>query len=177
MLQELDTFLKMAAVLLGGVWVLMNYLRGRTHKPRLQLRISAERTFHGVDEFLVITNELHNAGLSRVNVVNDGCKITVHAHRLPKRAEFVMQPRWEKLAVLDLYKDEHWVEPNGLLIDSQVVSLPGLADRFLSVWAHFESSKVAWNARVVVMPLAASKSQLTGGRQNSDLGVKRPERY
>lgn len=59
-----------------------------------------------------------------------------------------------ELAFFDLYKDQHWVEPNGLLIDQQLVAVPGLADRFLRVWAHVESPTVAWNAYAIAGHLA-----------------------
>lgn len=153
-LQWLDIPLKSAAVLLGGLWVLLNYYRGRTHKPHLQLRVFAERVLRGGDEYLIIKTELNNVGLSRVDVVNKGCMLTISGHLLPKNVEIVMQPRWEELANLDLYKDQGWVEPSGLLIDSQVVPLPNLAERFLSVWVHFETTTMALNSSVIVAPLA-----------------------
>ena len=148
-LETLDISVKVLAVLIGGVWVLINYLRGRTHKPRLQLRVYAERAFRDGLEYLIIRNELRNVGLSRVKIVHDGCSVAVCAHRLPKKVESVMEPKWEEPAFFDLYKDQNWVEPNGLLLDQQLVAVPGLADRFLRVWAHVESAKVAWNAYAI----------------------------
>jgi hypothetical protein len=152
-LQWLDTPLKALAVLLGGFWVLLNYYRGRIHTPHLQLRVFPERVLRDEEEYLMIKTELSNVGLSRVDVVNRGCIVTISAHRLPKKVDFVMEPKWEELANLDLYKSQEWVEPSGLLIDSQVVPLPGLADRFLRVWVHFETTAVALNSSAVVAPL------------------------
>jgi hypothetical protein len=155
-LQWLDTPLKALAVLFGGLWVLLNYYRGRTHTPHLQLRVFAERVLREGDEYLMIKTELSNVGLSRVDVVNKGCIVTISGHRLPKKVEFVMEPRWEELANLDLYKNQEWVEPSGLLIDSQVVPLPGLARRFLRVWVHFETTTMALNSSAIVAPLVAT---------------------
>lgn len=157
-LQWLDIPLKALAVVIGAAWVLMNYLRGRTHKPRLQLRVFAERVLRNKEEYLIVKTELSNVGLTRVDVRNDGCVITIYGHRLPKHLPIVMQPRWKELAHVDLYKDQKWVEPNGLLIDSNAVALPGLSDTFLKVWAHFEATTVALNATVVVPPLAPTGS-------------------
>jgi hypothetical protein len=149
-----DIFLKASATVIGALWVLMMYWRGRIHKPRIQLHVFGERAFRDGVEYLTIRTELNNVGLSRVNVRNDGCVITISAHRLPKRVGFVMEPKWEELANIDLYNGQGWVEPNGLLIDSQCVVLPGLADRFLRILAHLESTTVALNAAAVVAPLA-----------------------
>lgn len=156
-LQILDIagkFLTELAIVGGGGWVLYNYERGRTHSPRLQLRVSAERVFRNGLEYLLIRTELSNVGLARVNIVNDGCALRVFAGWLPARVESVMEPEWERLGTFDLFGDQHWVEPSGLLIDQQLVALPGVADKFAKIWAHVESKKVAWNADVVIAPRA-----------------------
>jgi len=137
-------------VVFGSAWVLWNYIVGRTHKPRLQLRISAERVSRDGLEYLVVRTDLSNVGLARVRLVNVGCATTVYAHRLPRKTESVMEPRWETQAVFDLFADQRWVEPSGLLIDQQLMALPGLEARFVKVWAHVESKKVAWNATAVI---------------------------
>jgi len=64
-----------------------------------------------------------------------------------------MQPRWDPQGVFELFVDQQWVEPSGLLTDQQLVALPGLEARFLKVWAHVESKNVAWNA-IAVIPSA-----------------------
>ena len=44
-------------------------------------------------------------------------------------------------------------EPSGLLTDQHLIAVPGFGGKFLKVWAHVESEKVAWNAEAVVAPL------------------------
>jgi hypothetical protein len=152
--QWLDIIVKVLALLVGGFWVLFNYYRGRTHRARLRLSVFAERALLDGLEYLTVKTELTNVGLSRVDA-SDGCHLTVYAHQLPRTVDIVMEPRWEKLAIYDLYRDQRWVEPNGLLIDQQLVAIPSVAGRFLRVWAHFESPTVGLNAWFIVGPRSA----------------------
>jgi hypothetical protein len=153
LLETISKLLTDLAIIFGGGWVLYNYLTGRTHKSRVQLRISGERTFRDGHEYLLVKTELYNVGLARVELVSDGCATTVYAHDLPKVPKSIMEPRWEKLPAFDLFRGQRWVEPSGLLTDQQLIAIPGVSSKFLRVWAHVESEKVAWNAEAVIAPL------------------------
>jgi hypothetical protein len=132
---------------------LYNYLTGRTHKSRVQLRVSGERVVRDGLEYLIVKTELSNVGLARVKLASDGCSTTVYAHELPKVPSSVMEPEWEQMSTFDLFQGQQWVEPSGLLTDQQLIAVPGLSGTFLKVWAHVVSEAVAWNAEAVIAPL------------------------
>jgi hypothetical protein len=112
LLETISKLLTDLAIVFGGGWVLYNYLTGRTHKSRVQLRVSGERIFRDGLEYLLVRTELSNVGLARVKLAK-GCTMTVYAHLLPRRTEFVIEPNWEVLSAFDLFHDQQWVEPNG----------------------------------------------------------------
>lgn len=152
------------AVLVGGAWVLFNYIEGRIHRPRLQLRVAAERIAADGQEYLIVRTELSNVGLAKVELLSDGCSVQVHAHLPLRKFPFVMEPDWFELLNIDVFKEQHWVEPSGLLIDSQLVAVPDLADRFLRVSAHVElATKVAGKTHKVAL-----NSKEVIGRRRSD---------
>jgi hypothetical protein len=153
LLETISKLLTDLAIVFGGGWVLYNYLAGRTHRPRLQLRVSGERVLRDGQEYLIVKTELSNVGLARVELVNEGCATRVYADDQLEATEFVTEPNWIKLAAFDLFRDQKWVEPSGLLIDQQLIAVPGLNGKFLKVWAHVESKRVAWNAEAVVASL------------------------
>ena len=153
LLESVSKLLTDLAIVFGGGWVLYNFLVGRTHRSRVQLRVSGERILRDGHEYLLVKTDLSNVGLARVELVRDGCATRVYAHELPKAPKSVMKPRWEELPAFDLFRGQQWVEPSGLLTDQQLIAVPGLSDRFLKVWAHVESTKVAWNAEAVIAPL------------------------
>ena len=153
LLETISKLLTDLAIVFGGGWVLYNYLAGRTHRARVQLRVSGERILRDGREYLLVKTDLSNVGLARVELVGDGCATTVYAHELPTAPKSVLEPEWQELPAFDLFRGQQWVEPSGLLTDQQLIAVPGLSGRFLKVWAHVESEKVAWNAEAVIAPL------------------------
>jgi hypothetical protein len=153
LLETISKLLTDLAIVFGGGWVLYNYLTGRTHKSRVQLRVSGERVVRDGLEYLIVKTEMSNVGLARVKLASDGCSTTVYAHELPKALGSVLEPEWERLSVFDLFRGQQWVEPSGLLTDQQLIAVPELGGKFLKVWAHVVSEEVAWNAEAVIVPL------------------------
>jgi len=102
--------------------------------------------------------ELENVGLARVKLIHDGCIGKIYSSRLPRQIAGILEPRWEKLLSVDLLNGHDWVEPGGLITSQQIVVLPAMTDKFLQIWAHIESKKVAWNASLVVAPPAFNRS-------------------
>jgi hypothetical protein len=152
--QVIDAASKLSALLgalIAGLWVLMLYIRGRMHQPRLRLRVSVDRVPLDEIEYLIVKAELENVGLTRVEVMHGGSNVTIYADQVPKGIEFAWGSEWAQLGDrFELLKDQRWVEPSALITDQLLIGLPGQADRFIKVWAHVESQEVAWNASAVV---------------------------
>ena len=148
----LDATVKTLAAIAGALWVLMNYLRGRTHKPRLRLSVAADRVPLDGVEYLIIKAELENVGLSRVPIKHSGTHVTIFADKTPRGVPFPWGADWEKIeGRFPLLEDHEYLEPSSRVNDQQLIAVPGLADRFIRVLARAESEKnVAWNAIFVV---------------------------
>ena len=56
------------AFLVGGGWVLMNYIRNRTHVPRLQIEVEAEIIELIQRHYLLATIKVRNLGLSIITL-------------------------------------------------------------------------------------------------------------
>jgi hypothetical protein len=152
-LQRIDIVARLLtslALLVGGTWVLFNYIEGRIHRPRMQLRVSADRVAADGLEYLIVKTELMNVGLAKTSLIDDGCCLKVYAHRPLRRYPEAMEPNWKELTTIDLFNGQHWVEPAGLLIDQQLLAIPDVSNRFLRVLAHVElANRVAWNTHKV----------------------------
>src|SRR5258708_32186828 len=126
LLETISKLLTDLAIVFGGGWVLYNYLTGRTHKSRVQLRVSGERILRDGHEYLLVKTELSNVGLARVELAGDGCATTIYAHELPKAATSVLEPEGERLPAFDLFHGPQWVETSGLPTNQQLMVVPRL---------------------------------------------------
>ena len=140
------------AILVGGSWALFNYVEGRIHRPRLRLSVSAERVGEDGIEYLIVKTMLDNVGIAKVELISDGCCVKLYAHCPLRKFPSPMEPDWEELTTLNLFKDQQWVEPSGILIDSQLIAVPGTKSRLLRVSSHVElQNKVAWGRHTVAL--------------------------
>lgn len=67
-LDIVDKAVKVVAVLLGGAWTLMHYLRGRTFKRRLEPGVNGLLFRSGGEAYVVVTCTLKNLGLSKCDL-------------------------------------------------------------------------------------------------------------
>ncbi|HYM78336.1 MAG TPA: hypothetical protein VE377_20350 [Candidatus Dormibacteraeota bacterium] len=148
---KVDLGIKALAAAAGGFWVVLNYFRGRTHKPRLQLRVAADRVPLDGVEYLIVKAELENVGLARVQLKHGGSHVTIFADETPRVVPFAWGSSWKQIEKrFPLLEDQQWVEPSSLVNDQILIAVPRFADRFIRVLAHAESEEVAWNAWYVV---------------------------
>jgi hypothetical protein len=156
------------AFLAGGSWALFNYAAGRIHRPRLRLSISVERVAEDGIEYLIVKTELNNVGLAKAVLISDGCCVKLDAHRPLRKFPFALEPEWEELTTLDVFKAQQWVEPSGALIDSQLIAVPGLKSRFLRVSSHVElKNKVLWSKHAVALNANAVAGRIKDNRSKS----------
>jgi hypothetical protein len=174
---RLDLVIKVIATGVAGVWVYFTYRRD--HRPRLQLRVSAERTSRDGLEFLSIKTELSNVGPARVRLEQAACGLEICAHRLPPKFDIAMQPRWELCSNFDLFEDQHWIEASGLIIDQHLFALPRYAERHLRIRAKVTSTRrprpwsrdrrIGWTSTVTVGRLSPEPAMKRAGDLKEDL--------
>ena len=149
--EKLDLAIKIIATIVAALWALMNYVRGRTHQPRLRLRVSADRIPLDGLEYLIVKAELENVGQARVKIKREGSHVTIFSDDTPQGVPFAWGSGWNQIEDrFSLLEDQQWVEPSSLVNDQILIAVPGLDTRFIRVLAHAESEEVAWNASTIV---------------------------
>ena len=115
------------AFLVGGFWVLMNYLRNRTHVPRLQVEVKAELVKRGDRYFLLATCQAKNVGLSIIRLPSPERKgeglpgTAVLVKMLPPfdPEPHIFEVPWDdEPTVFDIFANHQFIEP-GLTISEQ----------------------------------------------------------
>jgi hypothetical protein len=123
-LDSAEKIFKIAAIIIGGIWVYYNYFRGRTYKPRLEPTISGKIIKVGGIPYLVIKAKLKNAGLSKIGIKQEGSAIRILAYDLKKQANSVELVGSNWLATFSVFEEDEWVEPGKGIEDQLLITIP-----------------------------------------------------
>jgi hypothetical protein len=148
-LADLQTICQIAAILVGGVWVYFNFLRGRTFRPRLEFTLSVasvRRTTH----YVTIKYSTKNVGLSRVRINRVGSILRVLAAD-PVQPRIMISPDWRHLGSYAIFEDQGWIEPAETVSEERLLVLPDDGAIAIKLELSLASRKTAWRAVTVSM--------------------------
>jgi hypothetical protein len=155
-LDAIDKMVKIVAVILGGIWTYLNYVRGRTFERRLEPKISGKISPGvGVGTWMVSGMvQAKNVGLSKVDIEASGTAIVIEDMVLGTSKKGV--PKIVEVdilgGVLDVFKRHRWIEPGETIEESFAAPLPVRNDRTgVRLWLRIVSrhkifKNIEWNA-------------------------------
>jgi hypothetical protein len=148
------------ALLVGGVWILMNYVRNRTHVPRLQVELNAKFIKSRERRYILAMMQVKNPGLSVITfpkprprgVGPRGSALllssVVNYHEVPH----VVECSWDESSAFDILVHHSSIEPGLTIYEEKILQLPdNECDAFwlrLRIAAHGQS----WSAETIVTP-------------------------
>lgn len=140
------------ALLVGGLWVYVNYVRGRTHVPRLQLELKAAVLRKENRRYLLATLAVKNPGLSIVQITQKGSALLVSRLSALDEVPQVIDSHWEHDGAFDVLTKHASIEPGLTINEQKLIMLPvSESDAFLlqlRVVAHGRS----WSTITIVCP-------------------------
>ena len=123
-LESVDTALKCLAVIVGGLWTYLNYVRGRTFRKRLELTPSGTITDQGGNLFFAGQCVAKNVGLGKIPIVQRGTGVTIYALRLVPNPGGAPHTTEDLVTALPLFERHGWVEPGEAIADPFFTILP-----------------------------------------------------
>jgi hypothetical protein len=151
-----DKVVKIIAVIFGGIWTYLNYVRGRTFKRRLEPKIMGKLVHApGTGEPMISGSvQVKNVGLSKVDIEKSGTAIEV-SDMVPATSKTGV-PKFVEAdiagGVLDVFERHRWIEPGETIEESFALPLPDREDRISVrlrlriVSRHRILKNVEWNA-------------------------------
>jgi hypothetical protein len=119
-----DLFWKVAIASVGGAWTVLNYLRGRTFKRRLELTVTGQVTSEGDLHFLSVTATIKNVGLSKAKIFQKGTWVRIYRLRSKANREKLSVPSETLLGTAPIFTEHDWVEPGEQVSDVLFAQLP-----------------------------------------------------
>ena len=142
-----DDVLKSLAVIVGGAWTYLNYVRGRTFRKRLEVEITGSIFQDEGLSFFSGRCHLKNVGLAQTKIVEVGTGVSIYTLRLVETASGRKTSK-EEIVVLPLFEKHGWVEPGESISDPFVAVLPERKGRLLGVRTvvMISNGKIVWQA-------------------------------
>jgi hypothetical protein len=125
-LTEAETALRIAGYIVAGSWAYFKFFKGRTFKPRLDIKVSARASRNPLEVYLVATLNLKNIGLSKVHLF-EGSGLELCSQKPLLSPPFPLSPEWESEAVFQALEKHEWVEPGESIEDQVLIVLPSHA--------------------------------------------------
>jgi hypothetical protein len=141
-LTVIDTAVKVTAIVAGGIWAWMNYVRNRTHKRRLEPTVSGSTFVKNKIVYLAICCQLKNVGQSLYEITPTGTACEVTAISPAGRSA---------LYTFGVFSGKNWIEPGERIDWSGVVEIGGLDGYVaLSLGLRVVSGGHEWNTSCIV---------------------------
>jgi len=138
-----EKVLKVLAYLVGGTWVYFNYFKGRTHQPRLEVKVALLKINDQKPGLLRVVAQAKNVGLSKVELSEKGTAVLIQGH---DASSAVMD--WKHLHAYPIFTERHhWIEPGVTIEDQLLVSVDATTyDAFRAELSlNSASGKITWN--------------------------------
>jgi hypothetical protein len=135
------------AFLVGGFWVVMNYVRNRTHVARLQIDVKAELVRKGNWHYLLVTCQAKNVGLSiirlppaeREGAGPRGSALLVRMLPQFETESHMIEVPWdESPAVFNIFASHRSIELGLMITEQKLIYQPDL--RCNAAWVQLRVS-------------------------------------
>jgi hypothetical protein len=150
-LDVVDKVTKILALLIGGGWAYLNYVRGRTFNKRLELKISGKRAQKKGVTLLSGTAQIKNVGLSKFPIEQKGTAILFFDLKPSASVKRLAETAEERVGVREVFKDHAWIEPGETIEDNFLVQLPEDEERLaVKLDLRVVAAHIEWNANCIV---------------------------
>jgi hypothetical protein len=139
------------ALIAGGVWAYFKFAKARTFRDRLTPTVSGKLISIDGSDFLVVTIQIKNVGLSRI-VVNQEVSSLVVFEYIPSKVDEILNVENNQLILLRVFGDkDKYIEPNEVVERQTLIALPRVSTigYYLEVKVLSDSG-YAWRATTIV---------------------------
>jgi hypothetical protein len=149
LIKDANGFVQTLAIIIGGVWAYLKFVRGRVFKPRLEPAISAKSFVHNNCVYVLITSTLRNVGLSRIILKQEGTGIRILSAE-SHGSSIVGSLTWDHQASFSVFEKHKWIEPGETICDKRLVTLQMGHWIGLRLELEVYAGEVAWYAMDII---------------------------
>lgn len=125
-----DKAIKALALVLGGAWTVVNYLRGRTFAKRLEFTHSGRIIHQRGNAYLAVRCEMKNLGLSKLDIRQTGTACELY-QLLPDGLNIPATAKSNY--IFSVFTEHAWIESQEQLFHEEIVSLDEFSSESIAV--------------------------------------------
>lgn len=159
-LNNLEKVITSVGFVVGGVWAYIKFFRGRTFRPRLELKTNGKIIRGDLTEWLKVSVQLKNVGLSDVRLKREVTYVDVFLLGTSAPAKEVYDAIWEPASTFLVFQEHGWIEPGETITDELLLQLPERKQIGCKLeltvnspeksWVQFKSKGCRWNSKTII---------------------------
>jgi hypothetical protein len=144
-LDTIEKLFRIAAYIIGALWVYFNFWKGRTYRPRIETMITGKILNHQESKLVKILINLKNVGLSKVDVEQKGTAL-----RLLSYDSLNINDPWKHQHTISILSAHKWIEPGETVGEHFLI--PVTATNLIAVKAEviLVSKKTMWESAIIL---------------------------
>ncbi|MBU1208766.1 MAG: hypothetical protein KKH04_17880 [Proteobacteria bacterium] len=144
-LDIIEKLFRIAAYIIGALWVYFNFWKGRTYRPRIEPMVTGQILNHQGSKLIKIVINLKNVGLSKVDVEQKGTAL-----RLLSYDSSNTNDPWKHQSTISILSAHKWIEP-GETVGEQFL-IPFTETNLIAVKAEviLVSKKTMWESAIIL---------------------------
>jgi hypothetical protein len=148
-LDQSDKVVQITAVIVGGVWAYLKFIRGRVYYTRLEPSVAATTFRKDGTDYLLATVTLKNVGATKVDIVQEGTALRVFACPAYGSQNALLSVDWNRLRTVSIFQEHAWIEAGETIQDSLLFVLPP-NQTAVKMQVRIVATKLEWSAKAIV---------------------------
>jgi hypothetical protein len=149
LIKDVNAVVQTTAILVGGIWAYLKFVKGRTFRPRLEPTVSAKTSTRGDYIDIIVSGALKNVGGSRVDIKQQGTGLRVLTAK-PETPNTIMSSDWQHQGSFEIFDNHDWIEPGETICDQRLIAIRNDNWTAIKLEVQVQSEKVVWHAMAIV---------------------------
>jgi len=145
LLDAIDKLARIAAYVIGALWVYFKFLKGRTYKPRLEPKLTGRVINNGGLEFVKISIKIKNIGLSKFDIKQEGTAL-----RLLSYDSSNPNDPWKHQQTISILKAHKWIEPGETVGEHSLIPFSKTKQIAVKAELILVSKKTMWESYIII---------------------------
>lgn len=149
-LDDLEKIFTILAIIIGGLWAYFNYFKGRVYRTRIEPKVSGKVFYKDDSAYLIVSAQLKNVGLSKVNLQKKGSGFRVFKYLGGSQPPGARTVKYHRLGTFSVFNDHRWIESGETIKEEQLIRLPKSDDFAFLLEMRIVAHKISFKTKNVV---------------------------